>query len=180
MGWFWLSRMPIFARITKAQSGQHSSSVVCRCVHQVLFFPRSQRPGCADILSTAPRRTQVKFGEKSGGGGRSPNDSKKVYSSACCWFDRGKIPLLFFTVPDKQTDPKSSHGLCFPDYLGTITARLATTSQHDVELMICNSPGNQMVILIEVPGGVPASPISLAHLEASSTIHSRVPPVLAI
>jgi hypothetical protein len=112
--------------------------------------------------------------QKSGGGGRSPNDSKKVYSSACCWFDRGKISLLFFTVPDKQTDPKSFHGLCFPDYLGTITARLETTSQHDVELMICKSPGNQMVILIEVPGGVPASPISLAHLEASSTIHSRV------
>jgi len=63
-----------------------------------------------------------------------------------------KISLLFFTVPDKQTDPKSSPGLCFPDYLGTFTARLETTSQHDVELMICNSPGNQMVILIEVPG----------------------------
>jgi hypothetical protein len=70
----------------------------------------------------------------------SPNDSKKVYSSPCCAFDRGKSSLLFFTVSDKQTDPENSHGLCSPGYLGNITARLATTSQHDVELMMSKSP----------------------------------------
>lgn len=73
------------------------------------------------------------------------------------WFDRGKSSLLFFTVSDKQTDPKSTHGLCSHGYLAIITARLATTSQRDVELIISKSPGNQVGILIEVPGVILAT-----------------------
>jgi hypothetical protein len=87
--------------------------------------------------------------QKSVGGERNPNDSKKVYSSACCGSTE-ESSLLFFTVSDKQTDPKSTCSLCSHGYLATITAKLATMSQHDVELMVSKSPGNQMGILIEV------------------------------
>jgi hypothetical protein len=132
------------------------------------------------FLSTAPRPTPVEIGRKAEVAGGVQTTRRRYTPLHVVGSTEEKFSLLFFTVPDKQTDPKSSHGLCFPDYLGTFTARLETTSQHNVELMICNSPGIQMVILIEVPGGVPASPISLAYLEASSTIHSRVPPALAI
>jgi hypothetical protein len=91
------------------------------------------------------------------------------------WFDRGKSSLPFFTVSDKQTDPKSTHGLCSHGYLATITAWLATTSQRDVELMISKSPGNQVDILIEVPGVILATFIPILENLQDMQRLSRLP-----
>lgn len=72
---------------------------------------------------------------------------------------RENLTAIFFTVSDKQTDPKSTHG-----YLATITARLASTSQHDAELMISRSPSIQIGILIEIPGVILATFIPILEI----------------
>jgi hypothetical protein len=91
------------------------------------------------------------------------------------WFDRGKSSLLFFTVSNKQTDPKSTHRLCSHGYLATITARLATTSQRDVELMMSKSPGKKVGILIEVPGVILATFIPILENLQDLQRLSRLP-----
>lgn len=91
------------------------------------------------------------------------------------WFERGRSSLLFFTVSDKQTDPKNAYGLCSHDYLATTTAKLATKDQHDMELMVRKSHGDNMGFLIELSGIILATFIPILENVQRIQRLSRLP-----
>lgn len=63
-----------------------------------------------------------------------------------------RCSLLFLTVGEKITDPKKEHGLSFDKHQATITAKLATGNQHDLEALTQLSCYNTRGLLFEFPG----------------------------
>jgi hypothetical protein len=68
-----------------------------------------------------------------------------------------KSSLLFFTVSEKRTDPKTDYSLSSHEHYSTIVAKLATRNQVDMELMTQLSCRNVRGALIEFPGILPAT-----------------------
>jgi hypothetical protein len=73
------------------------------------------------------------------------------------WFAGGRISLLFLTVSNKQTDPKDAYGHYSHEHLAMTTAKLATKTQQDMELMAQRSHRDNVGILIELPGVIIAT-----------------------
>lgn len=65
--------------------------------------------------------------------------------------------LLFFTVSQKCTDTNKDFGLSSKAHLATITAKLATRNQCDLEKLIRLSCANTRGILVEFPGALLAT-----------------------
>jgi len=63
-----------------------------------------------------------------------------------------KGSLLFFTVSEKVTDPRKDHGLTSDKHQATITAKLATRNQRDLEVLTHLSCQNTQGLLVEFPG----------------------------
>ena len=63
-----------------------------------------------------------------------------------------KSSLIFFTISEKNTDPKRAHGLSSSAQQATITAKLATRAQRDLELVTSLSCHNVRGLLFEFPG----------------------------
>ena len=68
-----------------------------------------------------------------------------------------KSSLLFFTVSQKQTDTNNNFGLSSNAHQATITAKLASRDQSDLEKIIQLSSFNIRGILIEFPGASPST-----------------------
>lgn len=73
--------------------------------------------------------------------------------------DDTKSSLLFFTVSRKCTDAKEDYGLSSNAHQATITAKLATRNQGDLEKLIRLSTSNRHTrgVLVEFPGAIPAT-----------------------
>jgi len=68
-----------------------------------------------------------------------------------------KSSLLFFTVSEKRTDPKTDYSLSSHERSSTIVTKLATRNQVDIELMTQLSCRNVQGALIEFPGILPVT-----------------------
>ncbi len=82
-------------------------------------------------------------------------DSKRLEEgSLLCFisFTNNKSSLLFLTVSEKFTDPKSSYSLYSHNHIATIVTKLATRNQEDLEMLIQLSCQNKRGALIEFPG----------------------------
>ena len=60
--------------------------------------------------------------------------------------------ILFFTVSQKHTDPKMDYNLSSDDHQSTISAKLATWNQNNMESLLQLSCQNIRGVLIEFPG----------------------------
>lgn len=63
-----------------------------------------------------------------------------------------RCSLLFFTVSEKITDPSKDHGLTSDTRQATITAKLSSTNQRDLEMLTNLSCQSTLGLLIEFPG----------------------------
>ena len=82
-------------------------------------------------------------------------DSKRLDEGIllCLLFaDDAKASLLFFTVSEKCIDTRISHGLTFDKNQATITAKLATHLEADLERLTRLSCQRQRGLLVEFPG----------------------------
>ena len=82
-------------------------------------------------------------------------DSKRLEEGIllCLLFtDDAKASLLFFTVSEKCTDTRNDHGLTSDKNQATITAKLATHLETDLEVMTRLSCQKQRGLLVEFPG----------------------------
>ncbi|KIW22051.1 uncharacterized protein PV07_12556 [Cladophialophora immunda] len=70
---------------------------------------------------------------------------------------QGEVQHLFFTVTRKHTDTGKGHHLAMKDHQGTITAKLASHDQRDVESALRLSCYKARGRLIEFPGILPAT-----------------------
>ena len=82
-------------------------------------------------------------------------DSKRLDEGIllCLLFaDDAKASLLFFTVSEKCIDTRISHGLTCDKHQATITAKLATPLEADLERLARLSCQRQRGLLVEFPG----------------------------
>ena len=82
-------------------------------------------------------------------------DSKRMDEGVllCYLFlDDKKCSLLFLLVSEKITDPNKDHGLSKSKYEATITAKLASKNQRDLELLTRLSCHSASGLLVEFPG----------------------------
>jgi hypothetical protein len=86
-----------------------------------------------------------------------------------------KSSILLFTVSRKCTDTKQEYSLSSDNYQSTITAKLATWNQNDVELMIRLSCQNTPGVLIEFPGVLLATFIPILESLQNMQQMSRMP-----
>ncbi|KAI9734023.1 MAG: hypothetical protein M1834_002680 [Cirrosporium novae-zelandiae] len=86
-----------------------------------------------------------------------------------------KSSLLFFVASERCVDTKKQHSLSSHDYLGTITAKLATRTQSDMELMIRLSGNDTGGVLLEFPGVLLASFIPILENLQQMQQLSRLP-----
>lgn len=91
------------------------------------------------------------------------------------FIDDAKSSLLFFTVTQKCTDADKDFGLCSNDHMATITAKLATRDQSDLEKMIRLSCSNTRGILVEFPGTLPATFVPILESIQNMQRLSRLP-----
>lgn len=68
-----------------------------------------------------------------------------------------KSSLLFFTVSQKYLEPSEEFGLSCPGHLASITAKLATQNQNDLEKLVQLSCSRTTGILVEFPDVLPAT-----------------------
>ena len=86
-----------------------------------------------------------------------------------------KVSLLFLTVSQKNTDPKSPYSLSSHDHISTILTKPATRNQSDLELLIqlsCQSTGGA---LIEFPGVILSTFIPILENLQNMQHFSRLP-----
>ncbi|KAL9076756.1 MAG: hypothetical protein Q9161_000741 [Pseudevernia consocians] len=86
-----------------------------------------------------------------------------------------KSSLLFFTVSQKCTDANKNFGLSSNTHLATITAKLATRNQSDLETLIRLSSSNTRGILAEIPGALPATFVPILESIQNMQRLSRLP-----
>lgn len=82
-------------------------------------------------------------------------DSKRLEEGSLLCFVSvvdNKSCLLFLTVSEKCTDPKARHSLTSQDYVSTISTKLATRNQPDLETLIQLRYKGLQGALIEFPG----------------------------
>ena len=86
-----------------------------------------------------------------------------------------KSLLLFFTVSQKCTDANKNFGLSSNTHMATITAKLATRNQSDLETLIRLSSSNTRGILAEIPGALPATFVPILESIQNMQRLSRLP-----
>ena len=86
-----------------------------------------------------------------------------------------KSSLLFFTVSQKCTDANQKFGLSSNDHFATITAKLATRNQSDLEKLIQLSCSRAKGVLVELPGAIPATFVPILESIQSMQRLSRLP-----
>jgi hypothetical protein len=105
-------------------------------------------------------------------------DSKRLEEGAFLCFvsvvgDRSS--LLFLTVSEKNTDPKSPYSLSSDEHISTIITKLATRNQGDLELLSQLSCRNIRGALIEFPGILLATFIPILENLQNMQPFSRLP-----
>ena len=86
-----------------------------------------------------------------------------------------KSSLLFFTISQKCTDVGEEFGLSSDEHLATITAKLATRNQSDLEKMVRLSCSNTTGVLVEFPGALPATFVPILESIQAMQRLSRLP-----
>ena len=86
-----------------------------------------------------------------------------------------KSSLLFFTVSQKCTEVNDDFGLSSNDHLATITTKLATRNQSDLEKLIQLSCSRAKGILVEFPGALPATFVPILESIQDMQRLSRLP-----
>lgn len=89
--------------------------------------------------------------------------------------DDAKASLLFFTVSERSIDTKNEHGLTFDKNQATITAKLATHLETDLEVMTRLSCQKQRGLLVEFPGVLLATFVPILENLQSMQMSSRLP-----
>lgn len=89
--------------------------------------------------------------------------------------ENAKCSLLFFTVSEKVIDQRKEHGLSFDKHRATITARLASKSQHDLEMLSRLSYQHTHGVLIEFPGVILATFVPILENIQNMQRLSRLP-----
>lgn len=89
--------------------------------------------------------------------------------------DNPKASLLFLTVSQKCTDTSKDFGLSSRTQLATITAKLATQNQSDLEKLIRLSSSKTQGILIEFPGVLLATFVPILESIQNMQRLSRLP-----
>ena len=89
--------------------------------------------------------------------------------------DNPKASLLFLTVSQKCTDASKDFGLSSRTHLATITAKLATQNQSELEKLIRLSSSKTQGILIEFPGVLLATFVPILESIQSMQRLSRLP-----
>jgi hypothetical protein len=87
----------------------------------------------------------------------------------------GESSILFFTVSQKCTDPKKEYNLSSDDHQSTISVKLASWNQDNMELLLRLSCQNTKGILIEVPGVLLATFIPILENLQNMQQESRLP-----
>jgi Zinc finger C-x8-C-x5-C-x3-H type (and similar) len=90
-------------------------------------------------------------------------------------FQHGEIQHLFFIVAEKNTDTSKDHSLTKKDLQGTITVKLASHDQMNVESAIRLSYQKARGLLIEFPGILPATFIPILENLQDMQRLSRLP-----
>lgn len=90
-------------------------------------------------------------------------------------FQDGEIRHLFFIVTEKNTDTSKDHSLTKKDHQGTITAKLASHDQTNVESAVGLSYQKARGMLIEFPGILPATFIPILENLQDMQRLSRLP-----
>ena len=83
--------------------------------------------------------------------------------------------ILFFTVSQKCTDPKTNFSLSSDDHQSTISAKLATWNQDNMESLLRLSCQNTRGVLIEFPGVLPATFTPILENLQNMQQQSRLP-----
>ncbi|CAD6574519.1 MAG: hypothetical protein ASARMPRED_006796 [Alectoria sarmentosa] len=91
------------------------------------------------------------------------------------FIDDAKPSLLFFMVSQKCTDANKDFGLSSKAHLATITAKLATPNQSNLEKLIRLSASNTQGILVEFPGVLPATFVPILESIQNMQRSSRLP-----
>ena len=86
-----------------------------------------------------------------------------------------KSSLLFFTVSQKCTDSAKDFGLSSNNQLATITAKLATRNQSDLEKLVRLSILKTKGVLIEFPNAIPATFVPILESIQDMQRESRLP-----
>lgn len=94
---------------------------------------------------------------------------------AYLFVDGSKSSLLFFTVSQKNTDGNKDFGLSSNPHQATITAKLASRDQSDLEKLIRLSSLNIRGILVEFPGALPATFVPILESIQNMQRLSRLP-----
>ena len=105
-------------------------------------------------------------------------DSKRLEEGIllCLLFvDDAKASLLFFTVSEKCIDTRNDHGLTSDQNQATITAKLATHLETDLEVMTRLSCQKQRGLLVEFPGVLLATFVPILENLQSMQRSSRLP-----
>lgn len=105
---------------------------------------------------------QISFLQPFGARKKSPGERRKWWEASkrleegillCFLFQHDtRCSFLFFTVTQKETDPRHDHGLSSDTSQATITAKLASQSQTDLDSLIHLSCHNSPGLLMEFPG----------------------------
>ncbi|KAF1993893.1 NFX1-type zinc finger-containing protein 1 [Amniculicola lignicola CBS 123094] len=90
-------------------------------------------------------------------------------------FHENKIQHLFFTVSERNTDTRKDRSLTKVDHQGTITVKLASHDQMDVESMVRLSCQKARGALIEFPGVLPATFVPILENLQDMQRLSRLP-----
>ena len=105
-------------------------------------------------------------------------DSKRLEEGALLCLlslDDAKVSPLFFTVSEKSIAPLNEYGLTFDKKRATITAKLATRLETDLDLMTRLSCRKQRGILLEFPGVLLTTFIPILENLQSMQRSSRLP-----
>lgn len=89
--------------------------------------------------------------------------------------EQGEIRHLFFTVSDKNTDTGKDHGLTKGEHQGTITAKLASHDEANVQCAVGLSYRKVRGALVEYPGILPATFIPILENLQDMQRLSRLP-----
>jgi hypothetical protein len=87
----------------------------------------------------------------------------------------GQSSILFFTVSQKSTDPKNDPNLTSDDHQSTISAKLATWNQENMDSLLRLSCQNTRGVLIEFPGVLLATFVPILENLQNMQQVSRLP-----
>ncbi len=105
-------------------------------------------------------------------------DTKRLEEGSLIVFlfvHEAKSSLLFFTVSQKCTDAANDFGLSSNNQLATITAKLATRNQSDLEKLVRLSTLRTKGVLTEFPGAIPATFVPILESIQNMQRESRLP-----